>query len=151
MEMHVMKLTEIMQRLFDQSHTPYMIHYTSHEFHETCHCITFIVMVNSSLVWIDSGVVVSQHRLESFFHVMEWQVSWNSCSAVKHGLWWGMWHGKAASHEKWCQSPVHSKGRPCPKSALFSPALSCHLLLWLGKLASVWYSCTYSLSPVCPT
>ena len=36
----------------------------------------------SSLEWIDSGVVMSQHRLESFFIkwiVMDWQVSWNSC------------------------------------------------------------------------
>ena len=35
----------------------------------------------SSLVWIDSGVVVSQLRLESFFmkwNLTEWQVSWNS-------------------------------------------------------------------------
>ena len=35
----------------------------------------------SSLVWIDSGAVVSQHRLESFSikqNVTEWQVSWNS-------------------------------------------------------------------------
>ena len=38
----------------------------------------------SSLVWIDSGVVVSQHCLESFFmkwNVTEWQVSWNSCKS----------------------------------------------------------------------
>ena len=36
----------------------------------------------SSLVRIDSGVVVSQHHLESFlmkWNVTEWQVSWNSC------------------------------------------------------------------------
>ena len=35
----------------------------------------------SSLVWIDSGIVVSQHRLESFFYeinVTEWWFSWNS-------------------------------------------------------------------------
>ena len=66
-----------------------------HEFHETCHSVTFYFMEKktpndaatpqcqsqftpemkanavprllSSLVWIDSGVVVSQHRLESFF------------------------------------------------------------------------------------
>ena len=40
----------------------------------------------SSLVWIDSGVVVSQHPLESFFmkyNVTEWQVSWNSCYAFQ--------------------------------------------------------------------
>ena len=45
-----------------------------------CFHLTFIVLVNSqqrwkqmlsSLVWIDSGVVVSQHRLESFFHEIE--------------------------------------------------------------------------------
>ena len=38
----------------------------------------------SSLVWIDSGVVVSQNRLESFFmklNVTECQVSWNTCLA----------------------------------------------------------------------
>ena len=62
-----------------------------HEFHETCHlryidCTgQFTPKMNanteprllSSLVWIDSGVVVSQHRLESFFmkwNVTEWQV-----------------------------------------------------------------------------
>ena len=53
-----------------------------HEFHETCHSVTLIVVVNShqrwkqmlnrsllsSLVWINSGIAVSQHRLESFFH-----------------------------------------------------------------------------------
>ena len=53
-----------------------------HEFHEPCHSVTFIVLVHShqrwkqtlnrsllsSLMWIDSGIVVSQHRLESFFH-----------------------------------------------------------------------------------
>ena len=36
----------------------------------------------SSLVWIDSGIVVSRHRVESFcmkWNVTEWQVSWNSC------------------------------------------------------------------------
>ena len=66
-----------------------------HEFHETCHSVTFIVLVNShqkmkanaeprllsSLVWIDSDVVVSLHLLESFFmkeNVTEWQVVWNS-------------------------------------------------------------------------
>ena len=35
----------------------------------------------SSLVWIDFGVVVSKHILDSFLmkqNVMEWQVSWNS-------------------------------------------------------------------------
>ena len=35
----------------------------------------------SSLVWTDSGIVVSQHCLESFvmkWNVTEWQVSWNS-------------------------------------------------------------------------
>ena len=38
----------------------------------------------SSWVWIDSGVVVSQHRLASFFmnyNVTKWQVSWNSWKA----------------------------------------------------------------------
>ena len=38
-----------------------------------------------SLVWIDSGVVVPQHHLESFFmkwNITEWQVSWNSCEHV---------------------------------------------------------------------
>ena len=53
-----------------------------HEFYETCHSVTFHCTgqftpkmkananprLLSSLVWIDSGVVVSQHRLESFFH-----------------------------------------------------------------------------------
>ena len=39
----------------------------------------------SSLVWIDFDIVVSQHRLESFFmklNASEWQVSWNSCQVV---------------------------------------------------------------------
>ena len=57
----------------------------AHEFHETCHAVTFIVLVNSqpkmkpnteprllsSLVWIDSGIMVSQHRLESFIQEIE--------------------------------------------------------------------------------
>ena len=35
----------------------------------------------SSLVWIDSGVVVSQHCLEKL-NVTEWWFSWNSCIVV---------------------------------------------------------------------
>ena len=67
-----------------------------HEFLETCNSVTshctgqFTPKMKanaeprllSSLVWIDSGIVVWQHRLESFFmnyEVTEWQVSWNSC------------------------------------------------------------------------
>ena len=45
----------------------------------------------SSLVWIDSGVVVSQHRLKSIFmkwNVTEWQVSWNSSSEHNVQVQW---------------------------------------------------------------
>ena len=40
----------------------------------------------SSLVWIDSGIEMSQHHLKSFFQVTEWQVSWNSWFASAE-LW----------------------------------------------------------------
>ena len=45
----------------------------------------------SSLVWIDSGIVVSLYRSESFFmrwNEREWQVSWNPWSALVCGNQW---------------------------------------------------------------
>ena len=46
----------------------------------------------SSLVWIDTGVVVSQHRLESFsWNKTEWQVSWNSFTPLPESTIWPFW------------------------------------------------------------
>ena len=71
--------------------------YPSHEFHETCHSVTFHFMkkgsqtmlwhhntrVNSHQIWKQTRFRVCFHlwcELTSTMNVMEWQVSWNSCS-----------------------------------------------------------------------
>ena len=96
----------------------------------------------SSLVWIDSGVVVSQYRLESFFikwNVSEWQVSRNSWEEDIQGNWYEVtWAGSqihpttgSMTNVHWCQTilvvkdPVDNvlhrlciflcKARPCPR------------------------------------
>ena len=71
----------------------------------------------SSLVWIDSDVVVSQHRLESFLmkkHVTEWQVSCtiHLCHVSQHCL---------ASFSKQTNinnlmRPRHLSGRPSSRA-----------------------------------
>ena len=104
-------------------------YHPSHEFDETCHSVTshctgqFTPKMKanaeprllSSLVWIDSGAVVSQHRLESLFmkyNVTEWQVSWNSCWSDRH--WFSLsWPVSDTFYFK------DSGGRPVPRLALW--------------------------------
>ena len=53
-----------------------------HEFHEACHSVTFIVLVNSHQRWKQTRFRVCFHlwcELTSTMNVTEWQVSWNSC------------------------------------------------------------------------
>ena len=74
-------------------------YYYPHEFHETCHSVTFIALVNSNQRWKQMRNRVCFHLwceltltswchstgLESFFmkwNVTEWQVSWKSWYCV---------------------------------------------------------------------
>ena len=53
-----------------------------HEFHETCHFVTFIVLVNSHQKWKQMRNRVCFHlwcELTSTMNVTKWQVSCNSC------------------------------------------------------------------------
>ena len=52
-----------------------------HEFHETCHSVTFIVLVNSHQRWKKTRNRVCFHlwcELTTTMNITEWQVSWNS-------------------------------------------------------------------------
>ena len=54
---------------------------TPHECHETCHSVTFIVLVNSHQRWKQTRNRVCFHlwcELTITMNVTEWQVSWNS-------------------------------------------------------------------------
>ena len=55
---------------------------TLHEFHETCHYVTFIVEVNSHQRWKQTRFHICFHlrcELTTTMNVTVWQVSWNSC------------------------------------------------------------------------
>ena len=66
-----------------------------HEFYETCHSVTFIVLVNSHQRWKQPRNRVCFHlwcELTSTMNVTEWQVSWNSCLVFQDQLTftWGL-------------------------------------------------------------
>ena len=70
-----------------------------HEFHETCHSVIFIVLVNSHQRWKQTRFRVCFHlwcELTSTMNVTEWQVSWNSCGILWKWrgpiVWWCGWH-----------------------------------------------------------
>ena len=76
-------------KIFIKRHAPVnLYHYSlatafaTHEFHETCHPVTFIVLVNSRQRWKQMRNRVCFHlwcELTSTMNVTEWQVSWTSC------------------------------------------------------------------------
>ena len=52
-----------------------------HEFHESCHSVIFIVVVNSHQRWKQTRFRVCFHlwcELTTTMNITEWQVSWNS-------------------------------------------------------------------------
>ena len=80
--MNMINTSEVSRKILLQKNKKIMVSsVTEHKFHENCHSVTshctgqFTPKMKanaeprllSSLVWIDSGVVVSQHRVESFF------------------------------------------------------------------------------------
>ena len=97
----------------------------------------------SSLVWIDSGVVVSQHRLESFFmewNVTEWQVSWNSWWSEKLGklqwqkmMEWIKYYDNLKKRSK-CNWLDEHRGHRGPRGTLMSQNCApSHLLTQINR------------------